>query len=109
MRDDGARVIVVLVSCELYGDTIATASAVTESGMLVEMPFAPPLGHVVTVWFHHPGTESVEWDGQLAIRAEVCHYAPVKRDDASRVIGMRFLSVVDDGMHAPDAAADRMH
>lgn len=105
--------IVVLVSSELYGDTIAIARDVTASYAIVEMPFAPPLGHKVTVGFRNPRDDrdeySTEWDDQLAIRAEVCSHVSWKREGAMRVIGVRFLAVVDDGMLAPDAAVGRMH
>ncbi|HET9621157.1 MAG TPA: hypothetical protein VFP84_07315 [Kofleriaceae bacterium] len=103
------KTFLVMVGSELYGDTYAIARNVSTGGILVEMPYAPPLGTVVTVHFQHVRGEDVV--DEIVARAEVKHHHYLNftggNDAASaRAIGMRFLDFVE-----PDQpiAADRLH
>jgi hypothetical protein len=89
----------VMVGSELYGDAWAIARNLSAGGILVEMPYAPPLGAVVTVHFRYAHDDD-ELD-ELVVRAEVKHhhYLNFQAGDvaASRAIGLRFLDFVDAG------------
>lgn len=100
------KAFLVVVGSELYGDSFAIARNVSSGGILVEMPYAPPLGTVVTVHFQHvrlvgPAGDTERTD-ELVVRAEVKHHHYLNftgsGDAAStRAIGMRFLEFVDSG------------
>lgn len=103
------KAFLVMVGSELYGDTYAIARNVSAGGILVEMPYAPPLGTVVTVHFQH-ARDHDQLD-EIVARAEVKHHHYLNftgGNDASsaRAIGMRFIDFLD-----PDEriAPDRLH
>jgi hypothetical protein len=103
------KTFLVMVGSELYGDTFAIARNVSAGGILVEMPYAPPLGTVVTVHFQNPrGEDQLD---EIVARAEVKHHHYLNftggNDAASaRAIGLRFLEFVDPN---EPIAADRLH
>jgi hypothetical protein len=103
------KTFLVMVGSELYGDTFAIARNVSAGGILVEMPYAPPLGTVVTVHFQHVrGEDQLD---EIVARAEVKHHHYLNftggNDAASaRAIGLRFLEFVDPN---EPVAADRLH
>ncbi|MBA3538410.1 MAG: PilZ domain-containing protein [Deltaproteobacteria bacterium] len=100
------KAFVVVIGSEVYGDTFAVARNISGGGILVEMPYAPPLGTVVTVHFQY-AREGDEFD-EIVARAEVKHHHYLNftgsGDAASaRAIGMRFIEFVDAGdTVAPD-------
>lgn len=98
----------VMVGSETYGDSWAIARNVSAGGILVEMPYAPPLGTVVTIHFQHARED--ELVDEMVVRAEVKHhhYLNFTNGDAaaSRAIGMRFLEFVDAG---EVVAPERLH
>ncbi|HET9623130.1 MAG TPA: PilZ domain-containing protein [Kofleriaceae bacterium] len=102
------KTFLVMVGSELYGDTYAIARNVSAGGILVEMPYAPPLGTVVTVHFQHARGDELD---EIVARAEVKHHHYLNftgGNDAasSRAIGMRFLEFVDAN---EPISADRLH
>lgn len=106
MRFDKA--FLVVIGSELYGDSFAIARNVSTGGLLVEMPYAPPLGTVVTVHFQYV-REGDALD-EIVARAEVKHHHYLNftagSDAAStRGIGLRFIEFVDAGEPVP---ADRV-
>ena len=100
------KAFLVVVGSELYGDSYAIARNVSSGGILVEMPYAPPLGTVVTVHFQHtrlvgPSGDHERTD-ELVVRAEVKHHHYLNftgsgEAASSRAIGLRFLEFVDPG------------
>jgi hypothetical protein len=103
------KTFLVMIGSELYGDTFAIARNVSTGGILVEMPYAPPLGTVVTVHFQHARDD--DRLDEIVARAEVKHHHYLNLgggDDATstRAIGMRFIEFVDP---AERIAADRVH
>ena len=107
MRFDKA--FLVMVGSELYGDAHAVARNVSAGGILVEMPYAPPLGTVVTVHFQHARGEDLV--DEIVVRAEVKHHHYLNfhgsgEHAAARAVGLRFLEFVDAGERI---AADRLH
>jgi hypothetical protein len=103
------KAFLVMIGSELYGDSFAIARNVSAGGILVEMPYAPPLGTVVTVHFQHARDD--EQLDEIIARAEVKHHHYLNfsegNDAAStRAIGMRFIEFVD-----PDEriCSDRIH
>ena len=103
------KTFLVMVGSELYGDTFAIARNVSAGGILVEMPYAPPLGTVVTVHFQNArGDDQLD---EIVARAEVKHHHYLNftggNDAASaRAIGLRFLEFVDPN---EPIAPDRLH
>jgi len=94
------KAFLVVIGSELYGDSFAIARNVSGGGILVEMPYAPPLGTVVTVHFQHH-REGDDRD-EIVARAEVKHhhylnFAGGDEAASSRAIGLRFLEFVDGG------------
>ena len=89
------KAFVVLVGSELYGDALAIARNVSAGGILVEMPYAPPLGAIVSVHFQSETGE------EIVARAEVKHhhYLNFTHGDAAsaRAIGLRFVEFLDPG------------
>jgi len=103
------KAFLVMIGSELYGDSFAIARNVSAGGILVEMPYAPPLGTVVTVHFQHQRDD--EQLDEIIARAEVKHHHYLNfsegNDAAStRAIGMRFIEFLD-----PDEriCSDRIH
>ena len=99
----------VMVGSETYGDSWAIARNVSAGGILVEMPYAPPLGTVVTVHFQH-ARDNDQLD-EIVARAEVKHHHYLNftggNDAASaRAIGLRFIEFVDPNERI---APDRVH
>lgn len=100
------KAFLVVIGSEIYGDSFAVARNVSAGGILVEMPYAPPLGTVVTVHFQH--TRDDDQLDEIVARAEVKHHHYLNftgGNDAasSRAIGLRFLEFVDpDERIAPD-------
>src|SRR5688500_9782617 len=79
------KAFLVVIGSELYGDSFAIARNISAGGCLVEMPYAPPLGTIVTVHFQHvhygdvPDSERAQLMVPSAIdeivaRAEVKHH-----------------------------------
>src|SRR5678809_960262 len=66
------KVFLVVIGSELYGDSFAIARNVSAGGILVEMPYAPPLGTVVTVHFQHAHED--DRIDEIVARAEVKHH-----------------------------------
>jgi hypothetical protein len=121
------KAFVVVIGSELYGDALAVARNVSTGGILVEMPYAPPLGTVVTVHFRYAREtseaigETVEQSDvprseatfcgkseakaerkptidEIVARAEVKHHHYLNFGESSaRAIGLRFLEFVDAG------------
>jgi hypothetical protein len=94
------KAFLVVIGSELYGDSIAIARNVSAGGILVEMPYAPPLGTVVTVHFQY--TRDSDIHDEIVARAEVKHHHYLNfggGDDAAstRAIGLRFLEFNDKG------------
>lgn len=94
------KAFLVVIGSEAFGDTFAIARNVSAGGILVEMPYAPPLGAIVTVHFQY----ARDGDGcdELVARAEVKHHHYLNfgtAGDAVRVrgIGLRFTEFVDAG------------
>ena len=90
------KAFVVVIGSELYGDSVAVARNVSAGGILVEMPYAPPLGTVVTVHFQG------EAGDELVARAEVKHHHYLNFNGAgdaasARAIGLRFVEFLDPG------------
>ena len=90
------KAFVVVIGSELYGDSVAVARNVSAGGILVEMPYAPPLGTVVTVHFQS------ETGDELVARAEVKHHHYLNFTGAgdaasARAIGLRFVEFLDPG------------
>jgi hypothetical protein len=104
------KAFLVMVGSELYGDTYAIARNVSAGGILVEMPYAPPLGTVVTVHFQHPRDHD-QLD-EIVARAEVKHHHYLNftgsNDDAAsaRAIGLRFIEFLDPNERI---APERVH
>lgn len=103
------KIFLVVIGSELYGDSFAIARNLSAGGILVEMPYAPPLGTVVTVHFQHAREDEVL--DEIVARAEVKHHHYLNftgANDAasSRAIGMRFIEFVDPG---DKITADRIH
>ena len=99
------KAFIVVIGSELYGDSVAVARNVSAGGILVEMPYAPPLGTVVTVHFRS------ETGDELVARAEVKHHHYLNftgsGDAASaRAIGLRFVEFLDPGDRV---APERIH
>ncbi len=95
------KAFIVLVGSEVYGDTFAVARNLSGGGILVEMPYAPPLGTIVTVHFQY-AREGDDFD-EIVARAEVKHHHylnfTASGDEGARVraVGMRFVEFVDTG------------
>jgi hypothetical protein len=94
------KAFLVVIGSELYGDSIAIARNVSAGGILVEMPYAPPLGTVVTVHFQYARDSDI--NDEIVARAEVKHHHYLNfgggNDAAStRAIGLRFLEFIDKG------------
>jgi hypothetical protein len=94
------KAFLVVIGSELYGDSIAIARNVSSGGILVEMPYAPPLGTVVTVHFQYARESDIQ--DEIVARAEVKHHHYLNfggGDDAAstRAIGLRFLEFIDKG------------
>lgn len=103
------KAFLVMIGSELYGDSFAIARNVSAGGILVEMPYAPPLGTVVTVHFQHARDD--EQLDEIIARAEVKHHHYLNfsegNDAAStRAIGMRFIEFIDPEERI---CADRIH
>jgi len=95
------KAFVVLIGSELYGDSTAIARNISAGGLLVEMPYAPPLGTVVTVHFQYarePTGSGADVVDEIVARAEVKHHHYLNFDATStRAIGLRFLEFLDPG------------
>ncbi len=94
------KAFLVVIGSELYGDSFAIARNVSAGGILVEMPYAPPLGTVVTVHFQHARADDML--DEIVVRAEVKHhhylnFTGSNEAASTRAIGMRFLEFVDPG------------
>ena len=95
------KAFIVLVGSEVYGDTFAVARNISGGGILVEMPYAPPLGTIVTVHFQY-ARDTDDFD-EIVARAEVKHHHYLNfsgTDDLAaraRAVGMRFTEFVDTG------------
>jgi hypothetical protein len=95
------KAFIVLIGSEVYGDTFAVARNISGGGILVEMPYAPPLGTVVTVHFQY-AREAEDYD-EIVARAEVKHHHYLNfsnsGDEAARAraVGLRFIEFVDTG------------
>jgi hypothetical protein len=94
------KAFLVVIGSELYGDSIAIARNVSSGGILVEMPYAPPLGTVVTVHFQYARESDIQ--DEIVARAEVKHHHYLNfggGDDAAstRAIGLRFIEFIDKG------------
>jgi hypothetical protein len=103
------KAFLVVIGSELYGDATAIARNVSAGGILVEMPYAPPLGTVVTVHFQAPRDNDLM--DEIVARAEVKHHHYLNfgggEDAAStRAIGLRFIEFVDPGERIDP---DRVH
>ena len=100
------KAFLVVIGSEVYGDTFAVARNLSGGGILVEMPYAPPLGTVVTVHFQYvrevaDPKDDAEID-EIVARAEVKHhhYLNFSGDGEAaraRAVGMRFIEFVDTG------------
>lgn len=95
------KAFLVVIGSELYGDSTAIARNISAGGILVEMPYAPPLGTVVTVHFqHHREGELMD---EIVARAEVKHHhylnftGATDESSSTRAIGLRFIEFVDPG------------
>ena len=76
--------MVVTIGSDLYGDAVCVARDVSVTGVIVEMPYMPPVGTVVTVMF-----------GDIMIfRAKVVDHRYTTRDRA-RLVRMDFIEGVD--------------
>jgi hypothetical protein len=94
------KVFLVVIGSELYGDSFAIARNLSAGGILVEMPYAPPLGTVVTVHFQH-AHEGGRID-EIVARAEVKHHHYLNFSGSgeaasTRAIGLRFLEFIELG------------
>jgi hypothetical protein len=103
------KAFLVVIGSELYGDSFAIARNVSAGGLLVEMPYAPPLGTIVTVHFQHVrateldrerGGQEEEMIDEIVARAEVKHHHYLNfrgSDDqaSARGIGLRFIEFLD--------------
>ena len=103
------KAFLVVIGSELYGDSFAVARNVSAGGILVEMTYAPPLGTIVTVHFHHARDD--DQIDEIVARAEVKHHHYLNfaggNDAASaRAIGLRFLEFLDPQERI---APDRVH
>jgi hypothetical protein len=98
-------VFLVVIGSELYGDSFAIARNVSAGGILVEMPYAPPLGTVVTVHFQYAHDD--DRVDEIVARAEVKHHHYLNftgsgeggsgEAASTRAIGLRFLEFVELG------------
>ena len=94
------KAFIVVIGSEVYGDCFAVARNVSAGGLLVEMPYAPPLGTVVNVHFQY-AREGDDFD-EIIARAEVKHhhylnFAAAGEDASARAIGLRFVEFVETG------------
>lgn len=92
----------VVIGSEVYGDVFAVARNVSSSGALVEMPYAPPLGTIVTVHFQYGHDDGEDID-EIVLRAEVTHHHYVNLSGRSnaRIVGLRFVEIVGSGRDVP--------
>ncbi|MCX5747542.1 MAG: PilZ domain-containing protein [Proteobacteria bacterium] len=98
------KAFVVVIGSEVYGDTFAVARNISGGGLLVEMPYAPPLGTVVTVHFQYAREGEDDFD-EIVARAEVKHHHYLNFNEAgpdgeaasSRAIGLRFVEFIETG------------
>ena len=94
------KAFVVVIGSEVYGDTFAVARNISGGGLLVEMPYAPPLGTVVTVHFQYQhGEDDID---EIVARAEVKHHHYLNfsgggEGASARAIGLRFLEFIETG------------
>jgi hypothetical protein len=108
------KAFLIMIGSELYGDSFAIARNISAGGLLVEMPYAPPLGTIVTVHFQHVRMTELE-NGihevdEIVARAEVKHHHYLNfrgSDDqaSARGIGLRFIEFLDG---AERVTADRI-
>jgi hypothetical protein len=100
------KAFLVVIGSELYGDSFAIARNISAGGLLVEMPYAPPLGTVVTVHFQYVRDDLPEGSlggprvDEIVARAEVKHHHYLnfgRGEDAAsaRGIGLRFIEFLD--------------
>jgi hypothetical protein len=112
------KAFLVVIGSELYGDSFAIARNISAGGLLVEMPYAPPLGTIVTVHFQHVRATELERErgqaeelvDEIVARAEVKHHHYLNfrgSDDhaSARGIGLRFIEFLDG---ADRITADRI-
>lgn len=97
------KAFIVVIGSEVYGDAFAVARNLSGGGILVEMPYAPPLGTIVTVHFQYARDGWDDYD-EIVARAEVKHHHYLNfshegSGDAARTraVGMRFIEFVDTG------------
>jgi len=106
------KVFLVVIGSELYGDSFAIARNVSAGGILVEMPYAPPLGTVVTVHFQHAHED--DRIDEIVARAEVKHHHYLNftgsgEAASTRAIGLRFLEFVELGGGGDGRTAQLAH
>jgi len=92
------KAFLVVIGSDIYGDSFAIARNISAGGVLVEMPYAPPLGTVVTVHFRHARGD--DEPDELVARAEVKHHHYLNFADgndaaSTRAIGLRFIDFID--------------
>lgn len=98
------KAFLVVIESEIYGDTFGIARNVSAGGILVEMPYAPPLGTVVTV--HFQCARDDDQLDEITVRAEVKHHHYLNfagGDDAAsmRAIGLRFMEFLGSDDRVP--------
>jgi len=103
------KAFLVVIGSEMYGDSFAVARNLSAGGILVEMPYAPPLGTVVTVHFQY--VRDLDCTDEIVARAEVKHHHYLNFTGGgeaarSRAVGLRFIEFVDLGDAVPQ---DRLH
>lgn len=111
------KAFLVVIGSELYGDSFAIARNISAGGLLVEMPYAPPLGTIVTVHFQYVREDLADADrgaprvDEIVARAEVKHHHYLNFRDgedaaSARGIGLRFIEFLDAGERVE---GDRIH
>ncbi len=104
--DERARlrsVFAVMISSEVYGDAIAIARSVSPTWLLVEMPYAPPLGSLVAVHFVNLRDDGID---EMVARAEVRSASWGGETASARLIGLYLIAFEEDG---DPVEPDRLH
>jgi len=85
----------VAISSKTYGDVFGVARGVSSTGILIEMPYAPPIGTIVGVHFYVTYDETGDTEG-ISMNAEVVGHHYLNPAVPRRAVGMRFLGFAAD-------------
>ncbi len=112
-EDATDRLVLVVVSSSLYGDSFGILRRLSTAGLVIEMCFAPPVGTELDVHFQHLRLRDNDGPDEIIARCTVVEpdfgAASWTGDDArphDRAIAMR---VVAFGSSTAPIAASRIH